>query len=166
MMDPIKGLTEPAGVHAVSQRSFDAYGEEWVVIDGIETKVPRLKQARALLERQDKVREEIRAELDALGLRETVETEMMIDGELVTVQLLPKGDTGANALQIGKFPDAPGLFKAAEDADAKRERDLQDAHIAAVLEARKNESWFKRKNRTWMTRLKDGIETVLRKATK
>jgi len=74
--------------HAV--RHIDEFGETWVTIDGIETKVPSIAAAKVLLAKQDGVRVAIRAALDETGIRDkTITEEIMVDGEKVTVELVP-----------------------------------------------------------------------------
>jgi len=75
-------------VHAQTER--DEYNEQWVMIDGIETKVPSIAAAKALLAKQDGVRVAIRAALDETGIRDKTVTEAItVDGEKVTVELVP-----------------------------------------------------------------------------
>lgn len=126
-MDPIRQITSPvAEVQVQAQREIDEYGEEWVVIDGIETKVPRIKAAQHLLTVQDDQRAAIRRDLDALGVRDRTEkVEITLDDGTVTeVDLLPPGNSGANVLQIGKFSDPVGLQIEAAHAQAKANEKL------------------------------------------
>jgi len=112
-VDPIKQITTPvAEVRRHASHFVDEYGESWVVLDGVETKVPSVKQAKSLLRQQDVVREKIRAALDESGVRDrTEQVEITLDdGTKTFVELLAPGDAGANVLQIGGFPDAPGLL--------------------------------------------------------
>lgn len=138
-MDPTRQLTTPiAEVRAQAPAYVDSFGETWVMIDGIETKVPSLKAARALLAAQDATRVQIRADMDALGLRDLDQQEQLVvdgvpqvdaDGEPITVGLLPPGD--ANYMQIGEFPDAEGLIRNAEAAQARLEKQAADEAAAA-----------------------------------
>lgn len=90
-MDPLRQITTPVAevrVHAHAER--DEYNEQWVVIDGIETKVPSIAAAQALCAKQDAVRVAIRAALDETGIRDkTVKETIIIDGESVEVELVP-----------------------------------------------------------------------------
>lgn len=91
-MDPIRQLTSPvAEVRMHAQTERDEYNEQWVMIDGIETKVPSIAAAKVLLAKQDAVRVEIRAALDETGIREkTVLEEITLeDGTKATVELIP-----------------------------------------------------------------------------
>lgn len=136
-MDPTRQLQTPiAEVRATAPVHVDSYGETWIMLDGVETKVPNVRAARALLKHQDKVREQIRADMDALGLRfnpdgtdreEQVEI-TLDDGTKTTVGLMKPGD--ANYLQIETFPDAEGLFVLAEEKSAM-------ARVQAMQFARK-----------------------------
>lgn len=140
-MDPVKQITTPvAEVRRHASHFVDEYGESWVIIDGVETKVPNVKQAKSLLKQQDVVREKIRAALDETGVRDrTEQVEITLDdGTKTTVELLAPGDAGANVLQIGGFPDAAGLIqnatRAGEQADAseaERQRAVGRARLAA-----------------------------------
>jgi hypothetical protein len=122
-MDPIKPLSEPTTEIRTHANHVDSCGETWIVLDGIETKVPSIKAARILLAKQDALRIDIRAELDKTGIRDqTVQESLVIDGVVqkddegnpVTVEMLPPG--AANVLQIGC-------------GDASKVKDLFDALI-------------------------------------
>lgn len=105
----------------------DNYGERWVVIDGVDTKVANLAAAKALLTKQDAVRVQIRADLDAQGIRDkTVQQEITLeDGTKTTVEMLPPGDAGANVLQFNMDP-TPANIALAEQKRIKQE------HVANV----------------------------------
>jgi hypothetical protein len=89
-----------------TQNAIDEYGEHWVTIDGIETKAPSIKAARELLVRQDALRVQIRADLDALGVRDTTERiEITLeDGTKTEVDLIP---AGGFSLQFNMDTPAP-----------------------------------------------------------
>ena len=132
-MDPVKSLTTPvAEVRAQAPVQVDEYGESWVVIDGVETKVPNLKAARELLDQQDATRKKIRADLDATGVRDrTEQVEITLDdGTKTTVELLPMGDSGANIMQIGGFPGENGPIPEVHDDEP------------GVLDVSLLEKWF------------------------
>ena len=134
---------------------IDEYGEAWVVIDGIETKVPSIKQARATLARQDAVRLKIRADLDALGIRDKTEkVEITLeDGSKDTVELLPPG--AANVLQIGNFETAEALQINADHAQRK----LDEAERLRALAAERK----RLAARPPLTKIRDAIMSFLRK---
>lgn len=97
MSDPFSPIPE---VRKMNHRHVvDEYNEQWVMIDGIETKVANLEAAKKLLTRQDSVRVQIRADLDELGIRDqTVLEEITLeDGTKTTVAMLP---LGASCLQF------------------------------------------------------------------
>jgi hypothetical protein len=164
-MDPTRPLQTPvAEVRAQAPVHVDGFGEAWVVIDGIETKVPNIKAARALLAQQDALRVKIRADLDERGIRfnpdgtdreEQVEITLE-DGTKTTVGLLKPGD--ANYLQMELFPDLPGLIQNADAAQAKE--DYAGAVAAAVAEHRRLTS------RTICTKILDVVVGFLRKDPK
>jgi hypothetical protein len=137
-MDPVRQMATPiAEVRAQAPASVDEFGEQWIMLDGVETKVPDIKMARKLLAQQDAVRIQIREDLDALGVRDRTElVEITLDdGTKTTIEMLPPGDHGANILQIGGFPDAKGLFENAEKAQYTLHVDTAytHAHEARVL---------------------------------
>lgn len=98
-MDPLKPLYTPvAEVRHQASHFVDEYGDTWVVIDGIETKVANVAQAKILLAQQDKTRLDIRARLDEMGIRDMTERVTgnsetdYVDpetGEVEGVELLP-----------------------------------------------------------------------------
>ena len=100
-MDPLKPIVDPTAEVRIDRNiKYDNYGEAWVVIDGIETKVPSIAAAKELLARQDATRMQIRADLDATGIRDkTVKETIMIDGEEVEVEMVPMGLSGV--FQVG-----------------------------------------------------------------
>lgn len=164
-MDPIRQLTTPiAEVRAAAPIHIDEYGEAWAVIDGIETKIPRIAAAKALLAKQDRVRMQIRADLDATGIRECTEQVQLTiegkpqfdsDGEPIMVEMLPAGDGGANVLQIGNFPDAEGLMLNAAAAQSRNERAAADE--AARVEHERLQT------RTPLQKIRDRIVGLFRK---
>jgi hypothetical protein len=140
-VDPVKQIINPvAEIRQHASRFVDEYGESWIMIDGVETKVPNIKRAKALLRQQDVVREKIRAALDETGVRDrTEQVEITLDdGTKTTVELLRSGDAGANVLQIGGFPDAEGLVQnaarvqeRADASEAEKQRAIGRARLAA-----------------------------------
>jgi hypothetical protein len=133
-MDPLKPLTTPvAEVRHQASHFVDQYGETWVVIDGIETKVANIKQAQVLLTQQDKMRLDIRARLDEMGIRDMTEKTTgnpetdYVDpetGEVEGVELLPPSMAGGLLI--------PGL-----DMAALREGRLEgeQAYVAPIIPA-------------------------------
>lgn len=161
-MDPVKQIVNPtAEVRQHASRFIDEYGEQWMMIDGVETKVPKIKQARALLAKQDAVRVEIRKELDERGIRDrTEQVEITLeDGSKTTVELLPPGDLGANCLQIGNFANERDLFERAAREQAKLDSTRAEetrAQERAVEDARL-------KARSPLVKIRDGVLRFLRK---
>lgn len=155
LMDPTRQLQTPiAEVRAPYH--VDEYGEAWVVIDGIETKCPSIAAARKLCAAQDATRVQIRADLDALGIRDRTEkVEITLeDGTKDIVELLAPGDAGANVLQIGSFPDAPGLFQNAAAASTLADRIESEARAAARR--------AQRVARTPLQKLRDAVMSLLK----
>jgi len=158
LMDPVKQIVNPVTeVRRHASRFIDEFGEEWVVIDGIETKIPSIAAAQVLLVKQDAVREEIRAYLDAHGIRDRTEKVKVTldDGTETEIDMLPPGDAGANILQIGSFPDAAGLFENA--ARAQAQADTADAELERVRER------ARLKLRSPLIKIRDAIFGLLRK---
>lgn len=164
-MDPVKQIVTPiAEIRKVASRRIDEFGEEWVVIDGIETKVPSVAAAKALCARQDAIRVKIRADLDEKGLRfnpdgsdreEQVEI-TLDDGTVTTVGLMKLGDD-ANYMQIGEFPDAPGLF-----ANAQKAQDAADAKA----KAEKQQTMREATARSPLAKIRDTVMGFLGKETR
>ena len=92
-MDPFAPVPE---VRKANRRDIviDEFGEEWMMIDGVETKLPSIKKAIAQMKLCDETRVKIRADLDAAGLRDNVvETEITLeDGTTTTVSMHKPGD--------------------------------------------------------------------------
>lgn len=104
-MDPIRPLVTPiAEVRAQAPVQVDSYGESWQVIDGVDTKIPNLQKAKAILAHQDAERVKIRAAMDEHGLRDDNEIVKMVteDGIEYEAELVPPMKTGY--MTIGDFP--------------------------------------------------------------
>jgi len=164
-MDPVRQLTTPiAEVRAAApQHWIDEYGEAWIMLDGIETKCPSIEAANRLCAHQDAVRVQIRADLDAVGARESLgEEPLIIDGKPV-LEENDKGEmvpvmtqiTNPNVLQIANFPDGETLIANAQAVQDQADREAADeaarvehAHLAA---------------RTPIEKIRDGIKSLFRK---
>jgi hypothetical protein len=105
MADPFSPVPEIRKHNVQDQMFTDAYGDTWQVIDGIETKV-RYADPVGLLKRTDAARKQCRADLDALGLRETVPTELS-DGTVV--EMLPPS-LAAQAFSFGEAASPENLL--------------------------------------------------------
>jgi hypothetical protein len=121
-LDPIRPLSEPiAEVRRQAPVHVDEYGESWMMIDGVETKVTSRKIAEAQLVKQDKVRVEIRTELDRLGLRDNMEEIQCVidgvpqvdgDGEPVMISLVQPARAQYMQIEEWPFDDPRGYDKA------------------------------------------------------
>ena len=92
----------------MNNRTFvDEYGDTWVTIDGIETKVGSIKQARKQLQYFDDMRKDIREKLDAEGIRDmVVEETITVDGVATTISVLPP-DIAKQVHYIDEFEGTP-----------------------------------------------------------
>jgi hypothetical protein len=96
------------------------------MLDGVETKVPDIETAKALLVQQDATRVKIREDMDALGLREDNETVTLRteDGIEYEAELVPVGK--ASYMQIANIPVkseyAPELATVEEMAKLEKQK--------------------------------------------
>lgn len=101
-MDPLRQITSPvAEVRVHAQSEHDEYNETWMMIDGVETKVPSIAAAQALCAKQDGIRVAIRAALDETGIREK-----SVFNEELGYEVLPIGTCGVFQIDLTR-PHVP-----------------------------------------------------------
>lgn len=145
MADPFFAVPE---VRKAKDIKFDEYGEGWIMLDGIETKVPSIVAAKELLARQDATRVQIRADLDAQGLREGPDGTFDDEGNWIAP---PPGSVPTRVLvQFGDEPTDRNLaiaeIKDRIDAREEAARNSKPEKLSAKLK-RKLKRLFRKRAR-------------------